>query len=144
MCLAGLVLSISYDVCNILSNYEKLHFFQIYIYFNTTNISLHLCGPIPGITYDKSQHLHSIFLKVRHQGRHIGQNSFVLNMRLNAGPTLECVLPKTSMFNKSISYQGPRTWTDLPADVRNISDLDMFKLYIKGRTQTEFNDMLGI
>lgn len=72
------------------------------------------------------------------------QNRSVVNTRINAGPILDCVLPKTAMFARSIAYRGPRLWAELPAEIRNINEIEIFRAQVMNTIQAEFNDMINV
>ena len=53
------------------------------------------------------------------------------NTRLHDAPLLLVPQPKSELFQKSNSYNGPRLWNELPTHIRSIQDKSEFKTEIK-------------
>ena len=53
------------------------------------------------------------------------------NTRAFDRPTLNCITPKNNKYRLSLDYTLRSKWNALPADIRNISDYNMFKTRIK-------------
>ena len=54
-----------------------------------------------------------------------------VNTRLHDAPLLLVPQPKSELFKKSNSYNGPRLWNELPTHIRSIQDKSEFKTKIK-------------
>ena len=55
----------------------------------------------------------------------------VRNLRMFDGLVVQLEHPNTTKFMKSPLYYGGELWNNLPADIRNMRDVDEFKKVIK-------------
>lgn len=62
------------------------------------------------------------YMKERNDGKYTRSKQSV---------NLQCPFPKTEMFRKGISYQGPARWSGLPHEIKNIQTLEQFKVAVK-------------
>lgn len=60
----------------------------------------------------------------------------------NAFP-IELIAPKSDKFLRSISYQGPRLWSELPAQIKKLP-YDAYCTEIKRKIQAEMDELVQI
>ena len=61
----------------------------------------------------------------------ISLNKKVRNLRMFDGQVVQLEYPNTTKFMRTPFFHGGEIWNDLPAEVRNIDNIDEFKNVIK-------------
>ena len=81
---------------------------------------------------DKRRELQLIIaiFKAVHNNR-IKLKENVRNLRMFDGPVVQIEHPNTTSFMKTPMYMGGELWNNLPANVRNMQNIDEFKRTIK-------------
>ena len=76
----------------------------------------------------KKQILTCIWRNVRNGVIQIAQP--IRQNRSAGAPSIYLPIPRTELFKKSVYYYGANLWNDLPANIRQLNDIDSFKLEI--------------
>lgn len=70
-------------------------------------------------------------------------NDSLINTRAQSAFPIGLVAPKSEKFFRSISYQGPRLWSELPGDIKRLP-YDAYCVEIKKKIQVEMNNLVQI
>lgn len=67
-----------------------------------------------------------------------------LNTRSNDALLMSIDKPNTERFVRSVTYQGPKLWNELPPNIRNINDCSKFECEVKKLIKAEFEVMTSL
>lgn len=131
-----------------LSNQQKLQKLQnrsLRIFYlsdrYTSNLVLHGQSKVLPLKLRGTLELRKLMYRVsRKQPKYDGLTAITRSQ--NAFP-IRLVATKSNSFLKSISYQGPRLWSDLPGQTKRLP-YDAFCTEIKRRIQMEMNEISQI
>ena len=96
----------------------------------TSNDELHSMADLLELKYRREQHLYNFMYNSSLDPKCLKKIQTAYCTRASKKKTLKIRHPVTERFKKSIAYNGPKKWNNLPADLQHIPAKQLFKLQI--------------